>query len=82
MIKTCEELGELSAILCKRLNGSPATHEQVVDEIADVLIMAHQMRVVFGPGEVDTRIVFKLERTRSYILNNTLKQGEIYAEHK
>lgn len=67
MIKTCEELGELSTQLCKRLNGSPTTDAAIIDEVADVLIMANQMRTLFGAEAVDTRIEFKLNRTMQFI---------------
>jgi len=36
----------------------------VIDEIADVLIMAEQMRIAFGTKAVDERIAFKIERQR------------------
>lgn len=61
-IKACEEMGELTTQLCKRLNNSPTTDEAVIDEIADVLIMAFQMRSIFGLEAVDERIDYKLER--------------------
>lgn len=67
MIKTCEEMGELATQLCKRLNGSPTTDENIVDEIADVLIMAMQMRHVYGESKVDERILYKLDRTLNAI---------------
>lgn len=67
MIKTCEELGELITQLCKRLNNSPTSDESIIDEIADVIIMANQMRIVFGKDAVDDRIVFKLDRIMTFI---------------
>jgi NTP pyrophosphatase (non-canonical NTP hydrolase) len=67
MVKTCEELGELTTALCKRLNGSPVSDAQIVDEVADVLIMANQMRHTFGADAVDDRIVYKLNRTMEFI---------------
>lgn len=69
MIKTCEELGELTTQLCKKLNGSPTTNAAIVDEVADVLIMAFQMRHVFGAEAVDERIIYKLDRTMEFIRN-------------
>lgn len=69
MVKTCEELGELTTALCKRLNNSPVSDAQIIDEVADTLIMANQMRHVFGADAVDDRIVYKLGRTMDFIRN-------------
>lgn len=69
IVKTCEELGELTTVLCKKLNGSPTTHEAVCDEIADVFIMIVQMRLIFGAATVDDRILYKLNRTMEFIRN-------------
>lgn len=73
MIKTCEELGELITQLCKKLNGSPTTNEQIVDEIADTLIMIMQMRLVYGKSAVDERVMFKLDRTLERIRTQVQK---------
>jgi NTP pyrophosphatase (non-canonical NTP hydrolase) len=68
MVKTVEELGELTTQLCKRINESPKSDTaQIVDEIADVLVMVVQMREVFGREAVDTRVLFKLNRTMDRI---------------
>jgi hypothetical protein len=61
-IKTVEELSELSVVMCKAINGSPVTFEQIVDEIADVIIVVNQMRHHYGEIQVDERIDFKLNR--------------------
>lgn len=60
--KTIEELAELQVQLAKIINNSPTTAEAIVDEVADVLIMAHQMRINFGCDIIDKRIVYKLNR--------------------
>lgn len=60
--KACEELAELQVQLCKFLNGSPQEHEDIIDEIADVLVVANQMRLHFGSDDVLNRMAFKLER--------------------
>lgn len=73
MVKTIEELAELMQVLAKRLNGSPVTDEQIVDEVADVLVMANQMRFLYGPSAVDSRMMFKLNRTANYILAQAKK---------
>ena len=67
MIKACEEMGELITVLCKKLNGSPVTDEAIIDEVADVLTMSHQMYAIFDKAAIDKRIVYKLDRLLSAI---------------
>lgn len=62
VIKALEELSELQVQLCKVLNGSPTTEAAVIDDIADVVIVAHQLRKYFGEIEVDKRMHYKLDR--------------------
>lgn len=69
MTKCCEELAELMVQLCKRLNGSPTPDETIVDEVADVLVMAYGMRFIFGADAVDKRILYKLDRIMTFIRN-------------
>lgn len=71
-VKTIEELAELQVELAKGIGHShpltqvdgfdKARREKVVDEIADVLIMAHRMRLMFGVELVDVRMAYKLYR--------------------
>lgn len=67
MVKTIEEMGELTRALAKHLNGSLIKGDEIRDEIADVLIMANQMRMYFGPEWIDERMIYKLSRTELYI---------------
>ena len=69
MVKAIEELAELSQMLAKRLNNSPVTDDQIIDEIADALIMVNQMRFLFGAPLVDSRMIFKMNRTANLILD-------------
>jgi hypothetical protein len=59
--KAIEECSELITALIKFSHGR-ATDEQVIDEIADVIIMSNQLRIIFGQEDVDERIKYKLER--------------------
>lgn len=66
LVKSCEELGELTTQLCKWLNFDAKTadgFDAVVDEIADVYIMLAQLRVIFGSDAIEDQIVTKLNRT-------------------
>jgi len=64
--KCIEESGELGHALTVWIRGrcGPDFEKAVIDEIADVIIMAEQMRQAFGAYEVDERIAFKIERQR------------------
>lgn len=69
MIVMCEEMSELTQVLCRRLNNKSVSDEQLIDEVADVLVMVFQMRQIFGPSQVDNRILFKLNRMMERIRN-------------
>src|SRR5690606_37967460 len=58
--KAIEEMGELIGILSKQLTDASVAPEKIIDEIADVFIMSHQLRLLFGDEAVDNRILFKL----------------------
>ena len=61
--KAQEELGELITALARwRANRSVENAIAVIDEIADVMIIADQLRELFGPWEVDMQKEFKQKR--------------------
>ncbi len=61
--KIIEETAELTqAILKLRWGYSPELLEHVKEEVADVLIMARQLRVVLGADDIDRIIEKKLDR--------------------
>jgi NTP pyrophosphatase (non-canonical NTP hydrolase) len=58
-----EECGELIQAICKlRRAWSEERLQHVKEELADVLIMARQLRVIFGADDVDRIIDEKLDR--------------------
>jgi NTP pyrophosphatase (non-canonical NTP hydrolase) len=59
--KCLGEMAELADALLSHRHGE-ASREAVVDEVADVLITAGQMRLLFGADAVDARIAVKLSR--------------------
>lgn len=65
-----EECAELIHALT-RFKRKRVTSVIVCEEIADVLITAEQMRIIFGAKAVDEKKKFKLER-----LNERLKKAE------
>lgn len=71
--KAIEELAELSKAILKH-RASAATAVEVIDEIADVIIMAKQLSVIYGEDRVDNRINFKLRRLEARINAEKAKQ--------
>ena len=56
-----EELGELIVALQHCWRGR-ATHDDVIEEIADVYIMCDQMSIIFGKDKVQAKKLEKLIR--------------------
>ncbi len=61
MAKMTEECAELIVAL-HHFAGSKIGSAAVIEEIADVLIMANQMRLLFGRAQVDAAVAYKVER--------------------
>lgn len=61
-----EECAELIDALCKYRRGR-CTEENVITEIADVLIMAEQMSIIFGEDAVEREKRRKLNRLQQRI---------------
>jgi hypothetical protein len=61
IMKMAKECAELTVALHHFQDGKvPAA--KVIEELADVLIMANQMRLLFGPSQVDVAIAYKMDR--------------------
>lgn len=61
--KAVEEMSELVKELAKLQNGGGTTHEDLVDELADVTIMMEQLRLLFGANkDVRARMDYKVIR--------------------
>ena len=61
-----EELSELNVELARYFRGRNE-NEEIVDEIADVIIAAKQLALIFGKEETEKRIEYKLRRLRSRV---------------
>jgi NTP pyrophosphatase (non-canonical NTP hydrolase) len=66
-----EECGELIVALNHHKRGRIGDTEVCV-EIADVLIMCHQMSLIFGEREVDAQVKIKLEKIKKLMESRTL----------
>lgn len=66
--KCIEEMAELTKALCKESFVTPdevnGNLVNIQEEIADVIITANQMRIVYGPEQVDAAIEYKLNRLK------------------
>lgn len=62
--KAMEEMGELIVELSRK-NTERYDKLAVAEEIADVIIMMEQMRLIIGPKQVDDYIGLKIERLDS-----------------
>lgn len=60
-IQTIEECAELSQALTHFIRGK-GSKEKIIDEIADVQLMARQLARIFGQAEVDKVINKKIRR--------------------
>ncbi len=74
-IRMCiEEMSELTKELCKYFrykNFEPDKLENVkkniIEEVADVIICAEQVKLMFGNEEVDKEILYKLKRVENRV---------------
>lgn len=65
----CEEAAELA--LNKLRRGNSEAYKNVKEELADVLVVALQLRLLLGPEEIDRIAEEKLQRQL-----NRIKEGE------
>jgi NTP pyrophosphatase (non-canonical NTP hydrolase) len=71
MLKFVEELGEaVTAVARFALTLNEKTEKELIDEVADVLIMSEQIRIILGAAEIDNRIAYKLDRLNKRIEND------------
>ena len=59
--KAMEELGELLTEMAREQDGR-TTNDRIREELADVMIMCEQLRMIYGGKETDAWIDRKLER--------------------
>ena len=66
--KAIEELSELQRALAKEAMHEPRAVDNIVEEIADCLIMLEQLAVIHGQDRVSTWHRYKLERLERMII--------------
>lgn len=72
IIKTCEEMSELQTALLHYCNGKDSVNH-VTEEIADVLVMIEQLKIIFNVSEKDVEEImeYKILREKARILGGT-----------
>jgi NTP pyrophosphatase (non-canonical NTP hydrolase) len=74
---TIEECAELTQAISKLRRGySPERYNNVKEEVADVLIMARQLRVMLGADDIDRIIGEKLDRQIERIADETTQSAD------
>ena len=57
-----EESAEYTQAVCKLRRGNPEAYENIKEELADVIIVAKQLRYLLGADQIDKIIDSKLNR--------------------
>ena len=71
LLKTAEELQELSLVLTQMaLKEEKVKKQEVIDEVGDVTIRLKVLKHFFSKRKVKTRIRYKLDELKSYIVDN------------
>ena len=71
LLKTAEELNELSTILLQYVNKDNKIDKQkIIEEIGDSIIRIKVLKKLFNKKKINSRIKFKLNKLKSYIKEN------------
>ena len=71
LLKTAEELNELSTILLQYMNKDNKIDKQkIIEEIGDSIIRIKVLKKLFNKKKINSRINFKLNKLKSYIKEN------------
>ena len=71
LLKTVEELNELSTILLQYVNKDNKIDKQkIIEEIGDSIIRIKVLKKLFNKKKINSRIKFKLNKLKSYIKEN------------
>ena len=73
--KAVEELTELSLAI-QHFEDGKVTKAEVVTEIADVLIMCEQLKIMYGRQAVEDQVVMKVERLEKKIREGAENGGK------
>jgi hypothetical protein len=70
LLKTAEELNELSTILLQYVNKENKVDKQkIIEEIGDSIIRIEVLKKLFNEKKIKLRINFKLKKFKTYIKN-------------
>jgi len=72
ILKTIEELNELSTALAQTLNKPYKDYSSsIIEEIGDVKIRIKMLEEIFSKKSIKERIEFKLNKFKEYLENNS-----------
>jgi len=74
-----EELAELVVAISHYRRGRDENRKRIIEEIADVVIVVQQLRLVFGKQEVDDVVQQKLRRLKTRIREDRAEAGQATA---
>ena len=67
-IQAVEEMSELIKELCKNINGRAIDKEHITEEMADVIIMIEQLKIIYNNKETVNKVIAeKIKRTQERI---------------
>lgn len=70
LLKLIEESNELGASIARFLGEETRERDDIVSEMADVLVLIRQMAIIFGENEIEKEVEFKLDRVLERINGN------------
>lgn len=70
LLKLIEESNELGASIARFLGEETRERDDIVSEMADVLVLIRQMAIIFGENEIEKEVEFKLDREIERINDN------------
>lgn len=77
----CEESAEYMVALNKLRRGKPEAYANVKEEVADIIVVAMQLRYLLGADDIDKIIESKLDRQLDRIdLENTWASAQRFKE--
>lgn len=76
-----EEAAEFTVALNKLRRGNTDYYDQIKEEVADVLVIALQLRVLLGAEEIDSIMDTKIERQLGRIREEEETKDECFGEN-
>lgn len=82
IIVAIEEMSELTKELCKNINRGESNIEKIQEELADVLIMVEQLKIIYDPHNVEVNSYKAQKLLRLAVRLGLIKEEEEKGEAK